>query len=691
MTSILLAHCTLVAMPVSRRIATQVQQMQEAGAAAAQADTAPPRKAVKRKSSTRDAAVKQEPPPSPAPVRTAAAAVALSMPVQQLSLDDVEVKPDTSLAGVTTARTLRRRESAKAAKQQRPKTPRQAKRRKVSADDAGSSATVSSVSSVLPSPSPSPSAAELLALHSYSHPPAASELQRIHNKRERRAISNRVSRDALLSSSAAASRILEPAAAAHLSTADPLMPTWKLSQRLLAASVDARSRSMHWSLELDRGPYALDWSRNGRYALLGGRRGHVAVLEWKERRLLCELDLNVGAAGAEEVRDVQFLHSHDMFAVAQRQHVCLYDSSGLELHRLTAHNDPLALDFLPYHFLLTSVSGSGHLKYTDTSTGRLVAQHRTRLPPPPCASLCHNAVNGVAVVGHGNGVVSMWSPTVKEALVQMLVHKGGVTAVAVDGDGRYLVTAGLEAEWKVWDVRTYRQLHAYFAVRPPSSLAVSQTGMVALGYGSHVAVWRDVLQSGVKQAAPYLSHSLPSQSVSSVAFCPYEDVLGVGSSGGFSTLIAPASGFAAFDSSEADPFESKAARRKRTVVQLLEKLQPEMISLQVGAAGPAAGGSGSGLVGMMDAGSKEIWEGERRDARRRQQEEESASRAAKEKQRGGQKSSKRWRRKKAVSIIDEQSAQRQQEQQERKQKQERQQANRTQQLPTALQRFVKRR
>ena len=677
-------------MPVSRRIAAQVQQIQQA--AAAEVETQPQRRGVKRKSSPHDAVVKQEPPPSPAPSRAAAASAPPPNPaVQLLSLDGVEVKPDTSLAGVVSARTRRRRESAKAAKQQKQQQQKtqQAKRRKVTADDAGSPSAAASSSAASSSSPPSASAADLLALHTYSHPPAASELQRIHNKRERRAISNRVSRDALLSSAAAASRILEPAAASHLSTADPLMPTWKLSQRLLAASVDDRTRSMHWSLELDRGPYALDWSRNGRYALLGGRRGHVAVMEWKDKRLLCELDVNVGAAGVEEVRDVQFLHSHEMFAVAQRHAVYLYDSSGLELHRLTAHSDPLALDFLPYHFLLTSVSSSGHLKYTDTSTGTLVAQHRTRLPPPPCASLCHNAVNGVAVVGHGNGVVTMWSPTVKEALVQMLVHKGGVTAVAVDGDGRYLVTAGMESEFKVWDVRTYRQLHAYFTVRPPSALAVSQTGMVALGYGSHVAVWRDVLQPSVKQPAPYLSHSLPSLSVSSLAFCPYEDILGVGSSGGFSTLIAPASGFSAFDSSEADPFESKAARRERTVVALLEKLQPEMISLQAGGAAAAAGGSG--MVAMMDAGSKEIWEGERRDARRRQQEEESLSRAAKEKQRGGQKSSKRWRRKRAVSIVDEQTVKRQQEQQERKQRQERQQASKAQQLPIALQRFVKKR
>lgn len=40
--------------------------------------------------------------------------------------------------------------------------------------------------------------------------------------------------------------------------------------------------------------------------------------------------------------------------------------------------------------------------------------------------------------------------------------------------------------------------------------------------------------------APYLSHRLP-HSVSALAFVPYEDVLGVGHDGGFSSLLIPGS------------------------------------------------------------------------------------------------------------------------------------------------------
>ena len=39
----------------------------------------------------------------------------------------------------------------------------------------------------------------------------------------------------------------------------------------------------------DLGPYALDFTRNGRFLLLGGRRGHLALLDWQRAKLLCEV------------------------------------------------------------------------------------------------------------------------------------------------------------------------------------------------------------------------------------------------------------------------------------------------------------------------------------------------------------------------------------------------------------------
>lgn len=72
---------------------------------------------------------------------------------------------------------------------------------------------------------------------------------------------------------------------------------------------------------------------------------------------------------------------------------------------------------------------------------------------------------------------------------------------------------------------------------------------------------------------------LPSLTPRSVVFCPYEDILGVGHSAGFSSLLVPGSGEAQFDSNEADVYESHNRRREREVRGVLEKIQPDLITL----------------------------------------------------------------------------------------------------------------
>ena len=97
------------------------------------------------------------------------------------------------------------------------------------------------------------------------------------------------------------------------------------------------------------GPYAIDYTRNGRHLLLGGRKGHVAAMDWREGRLNCELHLN------ETVRAVRWLHNENMFAVAQKKYIYIYDKKGVEIHCLRKHMEVVHMEFLPYHFLLTTI------------------------------------------------------------------------------------------------------------------------------------------------------------------------------------------------------------------------------------------------------------------------------------------------------------------------------------------------
>ena len=88
-----------------------------------------------------------------------------------------------------------------------------------------------------------------------------------------------------------------------------------------------------------------------------------------------------------------------------------------------------------------------------------------------------------------------------------------------------------------------RELQCYHTYRPAVSLAVSQRGLLALGRGRVVEVWRDVMGEGVaeeeeKQKAPYLTHRLKGEA-NVVEFCPFEDCLGIGHSSGFNSIIVP--------------------------------------------------------------------------------------------------------------------------------------------------------
>lgn len=165
----------------------------------------------------------------------------------------------------------------------------------------------------------------------------------------------------------------------------------------------------------------------------------------------------------------------------------------------------------------------------------------------------------------------MWTPSVSTPVVKMACHKGPVLDMAVDRSGTYLVTTGVDAKVKVWDLRTYNEVHSYFSPIPATSVDISQRGVLATGFSSTVMTWKDALKT--KQADPYIKHMIPGSQIEKVSFRPYEDVLGIGHASGFASILVPGAGEPNFDTLEADPFMTTKQRREQEVHMLLDKVR----------------------------------------------------------------------------------------------------------------------
>lgn len=347
--------------------------------------------------------------------------------------------------------------------------------------------------------------------------------------------------------------------------------THKFLQHDVAAAVDVGTSNKKLDLQLpELGPYCVDFTRNGRKLLIGGKKGHVASMDWQKGTLDCELFLN------ETVHAVQYFERELFFAVAQKRYTFVYNQQGVEVHRLKQHQHNTLLQFLPYHYLLVGGGMSGRLKYHDVSTGVMVGDIPTKMGPTQ--AMKQNPWNAVMHLGHGNGTVSLWSPTVQEPLVKMQCNRGPIRDLAVDREGKYMVVSGLDKRVKVWDLRMYKELDSYTLPTPASSVDVSDTGLVALAWGPHVTVWKDLF-SGHHQTQPYMMHMLPSKRVQSVRFVPFEDILGLGHTHGVQTMIVPGAGEANFDAMETNPYESAKQRQEAEVHSLLNKLPHDTIAL----------------------------------------------------------------------------------------------------------------
>ncbi|KAG2381384.1 hypothetical protein C9374_006373 [Naegleria lovaniensis] len=390
---------------------------------------------------------------------------------------------------------------------------------------------------------------------------------------------------------------------------DIFTKTSQLSQNDLLQGVDENTRKKIYDIELTQySPYRLQYSLSGRKLLLGGVKGHVAALDWRRFEMTHENVLN------EPVKAVQWLMDDGMYALAQSPYTYVYNEQGVEIHMCRDFNRVEHLSYLPFHFLLVggmSHNGQqqeGQIIYKDISLGENVAQIKLS---SPMTCMVANPYNAIMCVGHLNGTLSMVQPRDRDykPVVTMFCHQASpLKHVCIDPTGRYMITSASDDTCKVWDIRnTYQpimnvntqdepimnvntqdeyQRSLYPShLRPKSgdhitSMAISQTGMLALSLKHGIAIYKNFTHIHERDKELYLLHKLPSHTtVCDLSFCPYEDILGVGHSRGFSSLLVPGSGSTSFDSKMPNPYFTDKQVKDFNVRTLLEKIPHEMICL----------------------------------------------------------------------------------------------------------------
>ncbi|KAF1360025.1 BING4CT-domain-containing protein [Lizonia empirigonia] len=365
-----------------------------------------------------------------------------------------------------------------------------------------------------------------------------------------------------------------------LETEHELERTYKVRQDEIKAAVATETAKKGFELRLDGlGPYDVcEYSRNGRDLLIAGRKGHVATFDWRDGKLGCELQLN------ETVRDARWLHVSNQknFAVAQKKCVYIYGGDGVELHQLKNHSEATHLEYLPYHFLLSSISTAGIIRYTDVSTGQSLGELYTKLGQP--TAFVQNPHNAILHVGHQKGLVTLWSPNSASPLVKLLPHHGPVRSLAVDKSGTYMVSTSQDRRMSVWDIRMFKEIHTHHLRVPGTSLSISDRNLTAVGYGTQVNIYKPEIfthNPDLVLPTPYMAWGGEGISVGRVRFCPFEDLLGIGHEKGFTSIIVPGAGEPNPDTLEqgTNPYETSKQRRETEVHALLEKIQPEMIAI----------------------------------------------------------------------------------------------------------------
>ncbi|CXI20157.1 U3 small nucleolar RNA-associated protein 7, putative [Plasmodium berghei] len=340
----------------------------------------------------------------------------------------------------------------------------------------------------------------------------------------------------------------------------------KITQKYIYENADVGTQKKVFDLHLNMGPYTCNYSRNGKYLLITGEKGHISFLDTHNMETLCELQVN------ETVKCNTIFHNHKLFAIGQKKYIYIYDNTGIEVNCIKDILYPCQLEFLPYHFLLASIGDLGELVYQDVSVGNIITRKKTKRGP--CSIMKQNKQNAIIYLGHKNGHVTLWSPNMDKSLCDIFSHKTAISSIGVFDN--YLITAGIDCTYKLWDIRKLEYINSFKSHNIINNIDISDTSMVAFSMNSHFRTYKNFFT----KPELYLTHNTWGDRINSITFQPFEDICCAGLKYSIKSFIVPGSGLANIDTFVNNPYETKKQTKENEIRQLLDKLPPETIQFR---------------------------------------------------------------------------------------------------------------
>ena len=192
-------------------------------------------------------------------------------------------------------------------------------------------------------------------------------------------------------------------------------------------------------------------------------------------------------------------------------------------------------NFLQKHF---KQNEHGYLTWLDVSVGQIVAQFNSKMGRLPILS--QNPTNAVIATGHSKGTVAMWTPNVKEEpVLKILAHRQPLTSLTFERSGTYMATASMDRSLRIWDVRNSHKCLKEFVLPGGAAGSIQFSDRKVLGAivgGDTVEFYKDVCTKNPEH--PYMKHKVQ-RKITDLHFAPFEDVVGIGHAGGFSSILVP--------------------------------------------------------------------------------------------------------------------------------------------------------